>query len=477
MARRSKHLGQGVVETNLPYCFFRLGMSWPLEFDDQQSRGMGGRGWPRTITTSLDVAQDLGAARPPEPSRGTFVDSSCHYVTRVCRSGDVSVLNLLVPHKWIGVNMLHHSNSRNQRNRGSRIKTLLQATLLSGVVFWLLYQVKHSYDKKNEYLDDAEDQLTHNDRSIFQARKQKAGSYSDSNVQMVVDNSDVTTKPEEGDVDHHSDTFDHNEKTVETVFDKDSTNLHEDDKRNTESSEAEGQVNSGDSNTEANNNKNEDETTSLVEGRKHDTESNSAAESKSEVNSTGDELSQNNHAQEENTREASGMSHDEVAHGDESTSASGTWNGSDGEGEKKEAVDTQTGSETLPDDAKTEATDDRGTNSLSDETGNIPSVHTDNSQNDASENQGDATSTTSDSSEHGISEAVHIETGLEHGSATTSSVTGSETSTNGEQVDPKTETSTSTSNVHNESQGADGSSGSNNSIGNGPEQTGKTERQ
>ena len=27
MARRSKHLGQGVVETNLPHCFFRLGMS------------------------------------------------------------------------------------------------------------------------------------------------------------------------------------------------------------------------------------------------------------------------------------------------------------------------------------------------------------------------------------------------------------------------------------------------------------------
>ncbi|PWZ33553.1 Two-pore potassium channel 2 [Zea mays] len=46
----------------------------------------------------------------------------------------------------------------------------------------------------------------------------------------------------------------------------------------------------------------------------------------------------------------------------------------------------------------------------------------------------------------------------------------SETSTNGgEQVDPKTETSTSTSNEHNESQGADGSSGSNNC--NGPEQT------
>jgi hypothetical protein len=448
--------------------------------------------------------------------------------------------------------MLHRSNSRNQRNRGSRIKTLLQATLLIGVIFWLLYQVKHSYDKKNEYLDDAEDQLAHNDISMFQGRKEKAGSYSDSNVQMVDDNSDVTTKPEERDADHHSDTFNYNEKTGETVFDKDSTNLNEDDKRNTERSEAEGQVNSADGNTEVNNNNNEDETTGHAEEGKHDTESNSAAESKSEVNSTGDDISRNNYVQEENTGEASGTSH-EVVQGEQSTSASGSGNGSDGDGEKNEAVDIKSGSESLPDDAKAEATDDRATVSLPDETGNIPSVHTDNSQNDASENQGDATYTTSDSSEHGIVEAVHIETGLEDESATASSGTGSgddngnssdsasaeentetvsgddekgmetgttteasysiqqnsenssvsaeaensqgdsssgvngsseetsnkgdgatETSNKGEQVDPKIETSTSTNAEHNESQGADGSSGSN---GNGPEQTGKSESQ
>lgn len=243
---------------------------------------------------------------------------------------------------------------------------------------------------------------------------------------MVGDNSDVTTKPEEGAVDHHSDTFDHNENTGETVFDKDSTNLHEYFKRNTERSEAEeGQVNSADGNSEANSNNNEDETTGHAEEGKHDTESNSAAESKSEVNSTRDDMSQNNHAQEENTGEASGTSHDEVVQGDESTSGSGNGNGSDGEGEKKEAVNTQSGSESLPDVAKAEATDDHATGSLPDETGNIPSVHTDNSQNDASENQGDATSATSDSSEHGTGEAVHIETGLEDETATASSGTGS----------------------------------------------------
>ncbi|RCV21958.1 hypothetical protein SETIT_4G181200v2 [Setaria italica] len=219
--------------------------------------------------------------------------------------------------------MLHHSNSRNQRNRGSRIKTLLQATLLVGVIFWLLYQVKHSYYKKNEYLDDAEDQLAHNDRSMFQGRKEKAGSYSDSNVEVV-------GKPEEGSVDHNSDTSDHNgEKSGETVFDKDSSDLHEDDKRNTESSEAEeGQVNSADGNAEAHSNNSEDETTGHAEENKHDTESNSDTEGKSEVHSTGDDMSQNNQAQEESTGETSGTSHDEVVQGDESTGASG--NGSDG---------------------------------------------------------------------------------------------------------------------------------------------------
>ncbi|CAL5048228.1 unnamed protein product [Urochloa decumbens] len=314
--------------------------------------------------------------------------------------------------------MLHHSNSRNQRNRGSRIKTLLQATLLVGVIFWLLYQVKHSFDKKNEYLEDAEDQLAHNDRSMFQGRKEKAGSYSDNTVEVV-------GKPEEGVVDHHSDTFDHNEKGGDTVFDKDSTDLHEDDKRSTERSEAEeGQVNSADGNTEAHSNNSEDETTGHVEENKHDTEFNPDAEGKSEVHSTGEDMSQNNQAQEESIGEKSGTPHDEAVQGDESTGASS--NGSDGEeGEKKKAMDIQTGPESLPDDAKIETSNDHGTASLPDETGNIPSVHTDNSQNDASENQGEAASNTSGSSHQGNGEAVHIETGLEDESATASSGTGS----------------------------------------------------
>ncbi|CAD6336583.1 unnamed protein product [Miscanthus lutarioriparius] len=485
---------------------------------------------PHRIASSAGLAVGaIGAARLQLPVRRNQPDGQGF--------GDVPMLNLLVPHNWIGKWDSESSlflNSAKHMLIWKLLPMKLQLDVSPGAESIVnCYHVKHSFDKKNEYLDDAEDQLAHSDRSMFQGRKEKAGSY------MVGDNSDVTTKPEEGAVDHHSDTFDRNENTGETVFDKYSTNLHEDDKRNTERSEAEeGQVNSADGNTEANNNNNEDETTGHAEEGKHDTESNSAAESKSEVNSTGDDMSQNNHAQEENTGVVSGTSHDEVVQGDESTSTSGSGNGS------------------LPDDAKAEATDDHATGSLPNETGNIPSVHTDNSQNDASENQGDATSTTSDSSEHGTGEAVHIETGLEDESATASSGTGSgddkgnssdstsaeentetasgddekgtemgtateasyskeensenssvsteaensqgdsssgvngsseetsnkgdgatETSNNGEQVDPKIETSTSTNDEHNESQGAAGSSGSNDSNGNGPEQTGKTESQ
>jgi hypothetical protein len=139
-------------------------------------------------------------------------------------------------------------------------------------------------------------------------------------------------------------------------------------------------------------------------------------------------VTQNNQAQGENTDETDGTSHDEVAaQGDESNNAdqaNASGSGSDGAGgEKKEEMNTQTRSESLLGDAKAETNDGHGTGSLPDETGNVPSVHTDKSQNDSSENQGNAASTTSDSSENSITEAVNIETGLEAVAATTTSET------------------------------------------------------
>ncbi|XVF68175.1 hypothetical protein PTKIN_Ptkin10aG0183000 [Pterospermum kingtungense] len=47
--------------------------------------------------------------------------------------------------------MFKKSPSRNQRSKGIRIKHVLQICLLLGICFWLIYQVKHSHDKRKEF--------------------------------------------------------------------------------------------------------------------------------------------------------------------------------------------------------------------------------------------------------------------------------------------------------------------------------------
>ncbi|KAL3814341.1 hypothetical protein ACJIZ3_015609 [Penstemon smallii] len=47
--------------------------------------------------------------------------------------------------------MYRQSPSRNQRSKGIKAKHILQICLLLAVCFWLIYQVKHSHDKKKEF--------------------------------------------------------------------------------------------------------------------------------------------------------------------------------------------------------------------------------------------------------------------------------------------------------------------------------------
>ncbi|CAL1389852.1 unnamed protein product [Linum trigynum] len=47
--------------------------------------------------------------------------------------------------------MIKRFPSRNSRSKGIKVKHVLQICLLLGVCFWLIYQVKHSHDKKNEF--------------------------------------------------------------------------------------------------------------------------------------------------------------------------------------------------------------------------------------------------------------------------------------------------------------------------------------
>lgn len=47
--------------------------------------------------------------------------------------------------------MIKRTPSRNHRSKGIKIKNVLQFILLLGVCFWLIYQIKHSHDKKKEF--------------------------------------------------------------------------------------------------------------------------------------------------------------------------------------------------------------------------------------------------------------------------------------------------------------------------------------
>lgn len=47
--------------------------------------------------------------------------------------------------------MSRQSPKRNQRSKGIKIKHVLQICLLVAICFWLIYQVKHSHDRKKEF--------------------------------------------------------------------------------------------------------------------------------------------------------------------------------------------------------------------------------------------------------------------------------------------------------------------------------------
>ncbi|KAL7203391.1 hypothetical protein ACSBR2_016646 [Camellia fascicularis] len=56
--------------------------------------------------------------------------------------------------------MFKQSPSRNHRSKGIKVKRVLQICVLLAVCFWLVYQVKHSHDKKKEY-DENDAKISH----------------------------------------------------------------------------------------------------------------------------------------------------------------------------------------------------------------------------------------------------------------------------------------------------------------------------
>ncbi|KAG2375457.1 uncharacterized protein HKW66_Vig0163890 [Vigna angularis] len=66
--------------------------------------------------------------------------------------------------------MIKRSPSRNSRTRGIKVKHILQIILLLGVCFWLIYQVKHSRDKKNEY-DENDREVSVGTKTVYPTPK------------------------------------------------------------------------------------------------------------------------------------------------------------------------------------------------------------------------------------------------------------------------------------------------------------------
>ncbi|KAM3212479.1 hypothetical protein ACQJBY_065492 [Aegilops geniculata] len=399
--------------------------------------------------------------------------------------------------------MLHHSNSRQQRNRGSKIKTLLKVTLLLGVAVWLAYQ----------------------------GRKERLGTNGDGNVEKAIETTDVIGKQEE-------------EKSGESVFEKDNTDSHDDDSGNTERSEAEeGQASRADDNAEAH--------------RNETSKSNSSdAETKTDVHSTGDDVPHEEEAQSDgsanagqidasgngsdgeqaekkgamesqadseslsedtkagtgdehsagtlpdetgnipavhnanpqgdaasSTSDAYGHSNSETVHveigseHEEATTSSVTTSGDAEKGnsvetnpsdsisvEEKAGGDGEKGSETST------ANEASGAKEANSEEGNAAAeVRADQAANAQTENSDGASAAAAEGANGGS---------LEETKAVENQIDGAtKASSNGDQDDIKIETNTSTSDVHNEHQSADASSGSSGSNDTGPEQTGKTETQ
>ncbi|KAI0487911.1 hypothetical protein KFK09_027734 [Dendrobium nobile] len=100
--------------------------------------------------------------------------------------------------------MFHHSSNRNHRPQGSNVKKILQVVVLLAVACWLLYQVKHSRDKKTEYVGNDEKKLSKGGEEIYLGRKGDAGS---ENVIIIDTNgqgSDESTEIKQDEIQHNS---------------------------------------------------------------------------------------------------------------------------------------------------------------------------------------------------------------------------------------------------------------------------------
>ncbi|KAG1335321.1 protein FYV8-like [Cocos nucifera] len=93
--------------------------------------------------------------------------------------------------------MLLQSNSRNQRSKGSKVKNIVQVTLLLALAIWLLYQIRRSHDKNNGYTENDGNELSNGAEDIHLGRKAKAGSENVIVIDNHVENFEETSETKE----------------------------------------------------------------------------------------------------------------------------------------------------------------------------------------------------------------------------------------------------------------------------------------
>nr|CAD1843201.1 unnamed protein product [Ananas comosus var. bracteatus] len=127
--------------------------------------------------------------------------------------------------------MFYQSSIRNQRAKSSKVKRILQFTLLLGVSLWLLYQMKHSHDKKAEYEEVDRRRISQLDRELYLGRKEKAGYESELEIDNHEKNFDEINEISKTDEDSGAQphVFDHDgeEKDEENISNKENAVLQE----------------------------------------------------------------------------------------------------------------------------------------------------------------------------------------------------------------------------------------------------------
>lgn len=126
--------------------------------------------------------------------------------------------------------MYKHSLSRNQRSRGFKVKQVLQICVLVTVCFWLIYQVKHSHDKKKLFEEN-------NANTFLEAnsRIEKFGGRKD--IQDPIQEKPRNEKKDEDEIEEEDDNK--REENVEEDDNKHEENVEEDDSKHEEEEQEE----------------------------------------------------------------------------------------------------------------------------------------------------------------------------------------------------------------------------------------------